>query len=106
LPLRIGLALERGPLRGLTGIDRWSWRRRGLGAEFYRCALRAREMRSPGRALTLCLRSIAMWPSPFFMPNRYKFLLVYLLRPKFAAPGRGMNKDDDDGHARPDKCGV
>lgn len=78
----VGHLLDKGPFKNLTGMERWWWRRRCLSAEIYRCALRAREMRSPGRALTLCLRSLAIWPSPFFLPQRYKSLLVYLLSPK------------------------
>jgi glycosyltransferase involved in cell wall biosynthesis len=79
----MGPLLEKGPLKNLTGMERWWWRRRCLSAEIYRCALRAREMRLPWKTWALCLRSIATWPFPFFMPYRYKSLLIYTLQPKF-----------------------
>lgn len=78
----IGQLLDKGPFKNLTGMERWCWRRRCLSAEIYRCALRARELGRPGKALVLCLRSLATWPSPIFLPQRYKSLLVYLLSPK------------------------
>lgn len=75
--------LEKGPLRGLTGAERWWWRQRGLSAELWRCAMRAREVGLPWRALALSLRSVVLWPSPFFLPQRYHSLAAYILRPKF-----------------------
>ncbi len=71
-------------LRDLNGWQRWCWRRRVWSAELSRCAVTAREVRSP-RALSLLLRSIATWPLPWFIPMRFKSLLVYMLRPKLAS---------------------
>jgi glycosyltransferase involved in cell wall biosynthesis len=75
-------------LRDLTGWRRWCWRRRVWSAELWRCAVTAREVRSP-RALPLLLRSIATWPLPWFIPMRFKSLLVYLLRPTLASRTKG-----------------
>jgi len=66
-------------LKGLSGWSRWSWGRRAWSAELSRCAITARNARSP-QALSLLLRSLKTWPSPFFLPRRWKSLLVYLLR--------------------------
>lgn len=74
-------------LKDLTGWERWTWRRRAWSAELSRCAITAREAASP-RALPLLLRSLATWPSPWFLPKRWKSLLVYLLRPRRLPGGK------------------
>ena len=66
-------------LKDLRGWERWSWRRRAWSAELSRCAITARETGDP-RALSLLLRSLATWPSPWFLPKRWQSLPVYLLR--------------------------
>jgi hypothetical protein len=66
-------------LKDLRGWERWSWRRRAWSAELSRSAITARETGDP-RALSLLLRSLATWPSPWFLPKRWQSLPVYLLR--------------------------
>lgn len=68
-------------LKGLSGWSRWAWRQRAWSAELSRCAITARSARDPQGALSLLVRSLTTWPSPFFLPRRWKSLLIYLLRP-------------------------
>jgi len=62
---------------GLSGLARWTMRRRVWAAQLYACALVDRE-NSAGGGLPLLWRSLAQWPLPTFMPIRYKVLLNYL----------------------------
>jgi glycosyltransferase involved in cell wall biosynthesis len=68
---------------GLTGWKRWVVERRLWAAQLYGAAVIARENGAP-RAMSLLLRSLANWPSPTFLPIRYKALLSMLVR---GAPG-------------------
>ena len=72
-------------LKDLKGWERWSWRRRAWSAELARCAISAEEVSDP-RALPLLLRSLATWPSPWFIPRRWKSLPIYLLRRQVSRP--------------------
>lgn len=62
---------------GLSGWERWVWLRRAWAAELSRCALSARDARQR-RYLSLLLRSLATWPSPFFISWRWKALMLAL----------------------------
>jgi hypothetical protein len=70
--------------KGLSGLSRWAWLRRAWSAELSRAAISARKLHDP-RRLSFLLRSLATWPSPFFLSWRWKALLLYALRP-FTGP--------------------
>jgi glycosyltransferase involved in cell wall biosynthesis len=72
--------LETSLPRGLNGFSRWTWLRRAWSAELSRAAISARKLHDP-RRLSFLLRSLAVWPSPFFLSWRWKALLLYALRP-------------------------
>ena len=72
----VGRMLETSLPKGLSGPSRWAWLRRAWSAELSRCALSARELRDR-RSLSLLLRSIAAWPSPFFLSWRWKALVLH-----------------------------
>ncbi len=65
-------------LAGLSGLERRIWRRRVLASLYYRAAIGRREAEAPWVAHLL--RSFFYWPSPLFMPIRFKVLPAYLLR--------------------------
>jgi len=68
--------------RGLSGLSRWAWLRRAWSAELSRCALSAREVRDR-RSRRFLLRSLAAWPSPFFLSWRWKALALEMAREMF-----------------------
>ena len=76
----MNLMVEGTLVADLSGLSRWAWAKRAWSAELYRCAIVERENRT-ARALPLVLRSIAAWPSPFFMFARFKSLPIYWMRP-------------------------
>lgn len=75
----VGKMISLSLIKDLKGWARWSWKRRAWSAELYRCALSARDANDP-RALPLLIRSLATWPSPFFVFKRWKVLAIFLLR--------------------------
>lgn len=81
MKLMIGATL----VADLSGFSRWAWARRAWSAELYRCAIVERENQT-AQALPLVMRSIAAWPSPFFLCARFKSLLIYWMRPKSGGP--------------------
>ena len=72
-------------LDGLTGADRWLWRKRILSYLDYKAALTARASGEHAKELRYLAQSLAGWPSPFFEPMRLKVLAVTL---KNALAGR------------------
>lgn len=66
-------------LKDLDGWSRWAWRQRAWSAELARSGLTARSAHDR-RALSLFLRSLMTWPSPFFLIWRWKALVLYLIR--------------------------
>jgi glycosyltransferase involved in cell wall biosynthesis len=65
--------LEKTLLADLRGLDRWIWRRKIWASQMFAASISARKGNS-GQALTLILRSLAQWPSPFFIPLRWLVL--------------------------------
>jgi hypothetical protein len=65
-------------LDGLTGLDRWLWRKRILSYLEYKAALTARASGDRSSELRYLAESMARWPSPFFEPVRMKALAVTL----------------------------
>ena len=63
---------------GLGGLSRWMWLKRAWSAELARCAVTARTLHDR-RDRGLLLRSLATWPSPWFLSWRWKALPLYLL---------------------------
>jgi glycosyltransferase involved in cell wall biosynthesis len=79
--------MESPLLDGLQGVKRVIWRRRIRASQIFHAAITAREFdRAHGRRLLL--RSLAQWPSPFFLFKRWKALAVGLLGRKFDRPSR------------------
>jgi len=66
-------------LKDLDGWSRWAWRQRAWSAELSRCAITARSAHHR-QAISLFLRSLMAWPSPFFLSWRWKALVVDLIR--------------------------
>ena len=62
---------------GLTGISRFLFRQRFLATRFYRASL---ELRGEDRAAArrYLLESLACWPSPFLLPQRWWALCLTL----------------------------
>ena len=79
-------------VKDLRGWERWAWHRRAWSAELGRCAITARQTQSL-RALALITRSLMVWPSPFFVPRRWKQLLVYLTRDMGKAIGEFAGRE-------------
>jgi hypothetical protein len=73
---------------GLAGLNRWVWLKRAWSAELSRCAITARSLHDP-RDLRLLLRSLATWPSPFFLSWRWKALPLYLFGIRSTTSARG-----------------
>ena len=65
-------------LAGLSGAQRWLWRRRILSYQCYKAALTARASGERSGELRYLLQSFAIWPSPGFEPRRWKVLAVTL----------------------------
>jgi glycosyltransferase involved in cell wall biosynthesis len=65
-------------LEGLTGLRRWVWRRRILSFQAMNAALTLRASRKHSEELEYFLKSIRIWPSPFWYPLRFKALAVTL----------------------------
>jgi glycosyltransferase involved in cell wall biosynthesis len=65
-------------LAGLSGLERQIWRRRVLASLYFRSAIGHREVNAPW--VVHLLRSFMYWPSPLFIPVRFKVLPAYLLR--------------------------
>jgi hypothetical protein len=70
---------ERTLLLGLSGMRRRIWRMRIHSAQLFTAAIRAREDRSE-RERSLIVRSLLAWPSPMFMPKRYKLAILAALK--------------------------
>jgi glycosyltransferase involved in cell wall biosynthesis len=66
-------------VEGLSGWRRWVVQRRLWAGQLYGGAVIARENNSP-QARSLLWRSLAHWPFPAFLPQRYKALLIMLVR--------------------------
>lgn len=69
--------LEGTLLNGYRGLDRWLWRRRIVSNALFTGFITARYARQRDYGKWL-LRSLRAWPSPFFVPLRYKTLLFEL----------------------------
>ena len=65
--------IDKSLLADLDGWRRRLWRRRIRCAIFFRAAVAARDIRSP-RWAALLRRSLWEWPSPAFLPKRWKML--------------------------------
>jgi glycosyltransferase involved in cell wall biosynthesis len=63
----------------LTGLEAACWRLRIWSAIYYRACLNAR-LGGDRRELGFALRSVFIWPSPFFFPKRFTALAVTLRR--------------------------
>lgn len=63
-------------LLGLKGMRRALWRQRILSYQSYKAALTARASQQTALEVGFILKSFLYWPSPFWNPDRLKFLAV------------------------------
>jgi hypothetical protein len=66
-------------LADLRGPRRWIWKQRIWAAQLQSAALIARDNQLRGE-INYLLRSLAIWPSPFWLPARFACLAVSLKR--------------------------
>jgi glycosyltransferase involved in cell wall biosynthesis len=74
------LILEDTLLRGTSGISRVLWRRRAIAQQAFSAAMTARSVKDHAAERRYMLRSLLAWPSPGFLPRRYKAAVVTFLR--------------------------
>ena len=67
-------------LKDLTGISREIWRRRATSYQAFKAALTARSAQQGNKEIGYMIRSILLWPSPFWQPLRFKAFASTLLR--------------------------
>jgi glycosyltransferase involved in cell wall biosynthesis len=67
-------------LRDLTGISRRAWRRKALSYQSFKAALTARGARQRDKEMAYMMRSIFLWPSPFWQPMRFRAFAVTMMR--------------------------
>jgi len=72
--------LDRVLLNGLTGISRTAWRRKAISYQSFKAALTARTAQQRDKEMDYMIRSIFLWPSPFWQPMRFRALAVTLMR--------------------------
>ncbi|GEM_PF-1974549 len=77
--LALGM-VDRSLLLGLTGIDRWLWRRRIVSYLNYDIYLELKGRPAPPPYRKYLWRSLAEWPSPFWTPKRWWSMARMLLR--------------------------
>jgi glycosyltransferase involved in cell wall biosynthesis len=75
-----GKMLDSVLLLGLTGISRRSWRRKAISYQSFKAALTARGAQQTDKEMAYMIRSILLWPSPFWQPTRFKALAVTLIQ--------------------------
>jgi glycosyltransferase involved in cell wall biosynthesis len=66
---------EKTLLNGLRGLSREVWRRRITSAQLFRVSVTARPA-GPSESRQYLYRSLLRWPSPLFMPVRWKSLAL------------------------------
>jgi glycosyltransferase involved in cell wall biosynthesis len=69
--------LESTLLGSLSGWRRRAWRRRIRSAQLFHASVSARE-EGPAREWQFLSRSLRQWPVPWFLPVRYRALLLHL----------------------------
>jgi hypothetical protein len=73
------MALDSTLVSDLSGLDAFCWRQRIRSGIYFRAAMNARTA-GDSRELGFVLRSVLVWPSPFFFPMRFRMLAVTLRR--------------------------
>jgi glycosyltransferase involved in cell wall biosynthesis len=71
----LDLILDSMLLADLRGFDRWAWRRRILAAQLCSAGLIARDNGLKDE-LRYMLKSLCVWPSPFWQPWRFAMFVV------------------------------
>jgi cellulose synthase/poly-beta-1,6-N-acetylglucosamine synthase-like glycosyltransferase len=71
--------IDKTLLSGLRGWRRSLWRRRIWSAQYFGASITARAG-ATSEERTLLLRSIFQWPSPAFLPDRWKALAISMTR--------------------------
>lgn len=73
-----GIVMDRTLLRGLRPWERWYWKRKGMALQHYHASVSLRaESRAAERSQLLL--SVGNWPSPGYLPPRFKALALNLL---------------------------
>ena len=72
--------LDRTLLAGLRGAQRTVWRKRIISYQAFKASLTARGAGDTAKERTYMWRSLREWPSPFWIPKRFKYFAVTLMR--------------------------
>jgi glycosyltransferase involved in cell wall biosynthesis len=67
--------LDSSLLKHRRGVDRWAWRRRILAVQLLSAGLTARDNKLTSE-FHYVLRSLLVWPSPFWVPRRFLVFAV------------------------------
>ena len=76
--------LARRLLAGMSGPERWIWRRRILSYHALTAGLNAREAGNTAKERHYMVEAILQWPSPLWHPMRFKAAAVTLRRALFS----------------------
>lgn len=78
--------LDSSLLKHRHGFDHWAWRRRILATQLLSAGLTARDNRLK-EEFSYVLRSLLVWPSPFWAPRRFLVFAVSAKNKLFASRG-------------------
>ena len=67
-------------LADTAGLSRAIWRRRIMSYQAFKACLTARAAGDKARERSYMMRSVVEWPSPFWMPERFRYFAVTLSR--------------------------
>lgn len=80
----VGKMLDPVLLDGLSGLNRWVWRRRILSFQAYKAGLTSRASKNP-KELRYMLESLLYWPLPTWHPIRFKSAAISLKNKLFSS---------------------